>query len=99
MKYKDAWVENGRVLARLEDSRVLEIGNVSYLVMMAIAEETLIRESEMQEKYGVETEKKDPKAKEASDKGKCPECGEKLEKQANVPKCPTHGVKPFEKDG
>ena len=50
------------------------------------------------DKYGVETKKDDPKVKEATDKGKCPECGEGLESHANVPKCPTHGVKPFEAD-
>ena len=50
------------------------------------------------DKYGVETEKKDPKVKEAVDKSKCPECGETLEPQANIPKCPTHGVRPFERD-
>ena len=50
------------------------------------------------DKYAVETKKDDPKTKEAVDKSKCPECGEKLESQANVPKCPTHGVAPFEED-
>lgn len=50
------------------------------------------------EKYGVETEEKDPKTKEAKDWRRCPECGKDLDKKANVPKCPVHGVKPFEKE-
>jgi hypothetical protein len=49
------------------------------------------------EKYGVDTEEKDPKVKKAAEEGKCPECGEGLEKESNVAKCPVHGVKPFEK--
>lgn len=49
------------------------------------------------DKYGVETDEKDPKVKEARDKSVCPICGARLESHANVPKCPKHGVKPFEK--
>lgn len=49
------------------------------------------------DKYGVETKKSDPQTKEAAEKGVCPICGEKLE-EANVPKCPRHGVDPFEDD-
>lgn len=48
------------------------------------------------DKYSVETDKKDPQTKEAREKGKCPKCGDELEKDANVPKCPTHGVEPFQ---
>ena len=49
------------------------------------------------DKYGVETKKNDPKTKEAADKGACPVCGDALE-DTNVPKCPRHGVEPFEED-
>lgn len=52
------------------------------------------------EKYGVVTEDL-PKEKEAADKSKkepeCPACKRVLEGDANVPKCPIHGTKPFEK--
>ena len=96
-EWEDAWVENGRVLVRLKDRGVLEVGAISYLLMMALGQEALLKEKKM-EKYGVEIEKDDPKVKKAADKSVCPECGEKLESQANVPKCPTHGVKPFERE-
>jgi hypothetical protein len=43
-EWKDAWVENGRVLVRLKEGRVLEVGKISYLLMMAICEETLLKE-------------------------------------------------------
>jgi hypothetical protein len=54
------------------------------------------------EKYGVVVEEEPPK--EATDKltpnpakPVCPACQEELEKGANVPKCPQHGTRPFEK--
>lgn len=47
------------------------------------------------EKYGYEQEKKDPKVKEASTSGKCPQCGADLVGQP--PTCPSHGSEPFEK--
>lgn len=95
--WRDAWVENDRVLVRLEGGRVLEVGLIHNLLMMALSEEAILKEKEM-EKYGVELDNEDPKIKKAADKSVCPECGEKLESHANVPKCPVHGVRPFEKD-
>ncbi len=50
------------------------------------------------DKYGVDTGKKDPKVKEAAEQGKCPECGAPLDRESNVPRCPEHGVRPFEKE-
>lgn len=47
------------------------------------------------EKYGYEQEKKDPKVKEAAEKGKCPKCGGAL--SGNPPVCSQCGSKPFEK--
>jgi hypothetical protein len=47
------------------------------------------------EKYGYESETKDPKIKEASTKGVCPICGKAL--VGNPPICPAHGSEPFEK--
>ena len=47
------------------------------------------------EKYGYEQEKKDPKVKEAAEKGKCPKCGSAL--SGNPPVCPKCGSEPFEK--
>jgi len=29
---------------------------------------------------------------------RCPVCGSLLDSRSNVPKCPIHGTKPFEKD-
>lgn len=52
------------------------------------------------EKYGVETEKPEPKEKTAQkDSTQCPDCGENLEdsNQTGQQKCPVHGTKPFEK--
>ena len=92
IQWRDAWVENGRVLVRLEDDRVIEVGTIRHLLMAALGQE---RRAKM-EKYGVDTDEKDPKVKEARDKSKCPICGAELESQANVPKCPVHGVAPFE---
>ena len=49
------------------------------------------------EKYGVEVEPEDTKEKVGSTEKTCPDCGKELDKKANVPKCPEHGTKPFEK--
>lgn len=46
------------------------------------------------EKYGYQQEKKDSTIKTAAEKGRCPECGEKVE--GKPPVCPKHGSKPFE---
>jgi DNA-directed RNA polymerase subunit RPC12/RpoP len=48
------------------------------------------------EKYGVDTDKVD---KTATDKPKCPTCGEELDDpdKTGVPLCPKDGSKPFEK--
>jgi len=50
------------------------------------------------EKYGVVTEVDDlmKKASAHKHKDRCPDCGCELEKDANVPKCPKHGTRPFE---
>lgn len=47
------------------------------------------------EKFGYVPEEKDPKVKEASEKGVCPVCGKAL--VGSPPVCPTHGSEPFEK--
>jgi hypothetical protein len=94
MRWKDAWVENARVLVRLEDERVIKVGTIRHLLMMTLGQKAL--EEELMEKYGVDTDDKDPKVKEAKDKSKCPICGAELESQSNVPKCPVHGVAPFQ---
>ena len=43
-EWTDAWVENGRVLVRLKEGRVLEVGTIPHLLMMAICQETLLKE-------------------------------------------------------
>lgn len=48
-------------------------------------------------KYGVVIEESSDKT--AGDKSKCPWCGRDLVKNTNVPTCPDHGTKPFEKQG
>jgi len=48
------------------------------------------------DKYGVKTDEKDSRTKEATEAGRCPICGLRLEGESNVPKCPGHGVAPFE---
>ena len=46
------------------------------------------------DKYAVVQDQGDGKT--ASKRDTCPECGQELEKNASVKKCPTHGTKPFE---
>lgn len=49
------------------------------------------------DKYAVETDTE--KDKTASEGGAvCPLCGAKLDTEASVPRCPTHGTAPFEKE-
>lgn len=47
------------------------------------------------EKLGVVTDKT-KLDKTAAEGDVCPECGQKLDSESPVPRCPTHGTKPFE---
>lgn len=47
------------------------------------------------EKYGYEKDKDDPTVKTASQKGRCPKCGERV--SGSPPICPKCGSEPFEK--
>lgn len=53
------------------------------------------RKKIVMEKYGYGKEEKDPKVKEAAQKGKCPSCGSEL--KGSPPVCKNCGSKPFEK--
>tara|TARA_Y100000034_G_scaffold126258_1_gene177223 strand:- start:149 stop:301 length:153 start_codon:yes stop_codon:yes gene_type:complete len=46
-------------------------------------------------KYAVVEE--DESVKTAEEDARCPLCGSELDPEANVPFCPVHGTKPFEK--
>ena len=52
---------------------------------------------EEMEKYSVVIDEDHTKVgEEGSTTGSCPICGAALEPSSNVPKCPTHGTRPFE---
>lgn len=57
-------------------------------------EETM-SDNEGHEKLGVVEDNEDA-VKTATSERRCPDCGEKLDANANVPKCPRCGTKPFE---
>jgi ssDNA-binding Zn-finger/Zn-ribbon topoisomerase 1 len=49
------------------------------------------------DKYGVDTTDNQDTNKIASEIGKCPKCGDRLDVNSPTPRCPTHGTYPFEK--
>lgn len=54
-------------------------------------------DDEGMEKYSVVIDEDHTKVSEAGrSPATCPICGSPLEMRANVPKCPTHGTRPFE---